>query len=127
MFGFFFFFSKELSEPAGSNEVSKCVSISSNVRSVEGHQRSSPNECVCIPGLRLCPRDHQIEASWRLCPGTAQDYHHVALHQEASVDFETMRVHDLTILPLRSENRQPSVGCQDDALTVAMGTMLMRA
>lgn len=96
------------------------------MRSLEGHQRSSPNEGVCIPGLRVCPRDHQIVASLRLCPRTARDYH-AALHQEASIDFETMRVRDLTILPLRLESREPSVGCQDDALTVAKGTMLMRA
>lgn len=72
-------------------------------------------------------RDQQIVESLRLCPRKGQYNHNIALHQEASIDFETVCAHDLTILPLRSENRQPSVGCQDDALTVAMGTGLMRA
>lgn len=91
------------------------------MRSLEGRQRSSRNECVCIPSPRVFLRDQQIVATLRLCPRTAQDYHHVTLHQEASVDFETVRVHDLTILPLRPGNGQPSVGCQDDAPNCGYG------
>ncbi|CAF97071.1 unnamed protein product, partial [Tetraodon nigroviridis] len=43
---------------------------------------------------------HPLDVSY----WTAQDYRHVALHQEASIDFETVRVHDLTILPLSITN-----------------------
>lgn len=39
--------------PEGYNEVSKCVSISSNVSFLEGQQGASHDVCVCVSGPRV--------------------------------------------------------------------------
>lgn len=67
---------------------------------------------------------------------TLQGHRVIALHREAIFDFVSLSVcvcvHASTIHPLRPESwgsRQPSAGCQDDALTMAtaMDAMAMRA
>lgn len=80
--------------------------------------------CVCVSGPVVCLKDEQIgERVCDFAPGWDRDKARLLLVYVCLC----VCVHALTIFPLKPVSRQPSAGCQHDALTVVMDVMSMRA